>query len=76
MYHLANDLFENITYAADFETDQSNFYMSFSDFPGPDDEDEEEGDDDSGAGDDDPPIDDDVVHSPAPPQTGGRPKKA
>ena len=74
MYHLANDLFENMTDAAVVETEQSNLYMHIAEFPGPDDEDEGDDSSDTSADDDNPPIDDDVVHSPAPPQTGGRPK--
>ncbi len=50
------------------------FYQSdYTPGPGEEDEPEEEPVDDEG-GDDSPPIDPNIVHSPVPPQTGGKPK--
>lgn len=74
MENTNNDFAESITNAA-FETQQSNFDLFAIDSPGPEDEDEDEDKSKDNSGTpttDDPPIDEEVVHSPLPPQTGGK----
>lgn len=72
--------FESITDSFIIEDQQPVFAMQTLEFPGGDDEDggddEEEADDSDKtkvSDDDNPPIDEDVVHSPLPPQGGGKP---
>ena len=80
-----NEVMENsINYSAEsnadfavIENQESDFNTQSLNLPGPGDEDEEEGAEESqeaGNDDDNPPVDPDIVHSPVPPQTGGKPK--
>lgn len=62
---------------AGFATQQPDFYLQTIASSAPDDEDEDTKDDDDkteGPTESDPPLDDEVVHSPLPPQTGGKPR--
>lgn len=63
-----------------FEVEQSAFDMHANDATEPDEEDEEDDNEDKNeevgtdrSNENDPPLDDNVVHSPLPPQTGGKP---
>ena len=82
MQNTTNDYAESTTDAALLEMEQSELYVYAMNSPGPEDENEDDDEDENdnsdkgkGSTDDDPPIDEDVVHSPLPPQTGGKPRK-
>ncbi len=85
MENTSKDFAESVADATTLETQHSNFNLLAVSSTEPEDEDEDEddnekedesegGDKSKGSDDDNPPLDKDIVHSPLPPQTGGKPK--
>ncbi len=77
MENSINNSAENIADFTTLENHESDFNSQSFNSSGPGDEEEEEGEEESteeGNNDDNPPVDPDIVHSPVPPQTGGKPK--
>lgn len=68
---------ENIADFAEANSHQSYFFSCFNNAGGPGDEDEEKGEGEGEGNDDENPVlDPNIVHSPVPPQTGGKPPSA
>lgn len=79
MENTTNNYVESKADLTTFEDHQSNFNLQAMNSSSPNEEDENEDEDkgedsNEGSEDSDPPLDDNVVHSPVPPQTGGRGK--
>jgi len=77
MENSINNSAENNADFTTLESQESDFNTQLFNSPGPGDEEEEAGEEESpeeGNDDNNPPVDPDIVHSPVPPQTGGKPK--